>query len=1333
MKNHKSYTMRFALVVVLISGIFGVRPAQAETVDFGWVQGGGGTNLDYGTAIALDDGGNVYTTGFVTNGPGNQDGFLQKWDTSGNPIWAKFVAGPGNDTNHGVALDGNENVYAAGAYSDTVEFNPGNSAYDLTSEGLTDIFVIKYDGDGNFIWVKSVGGASSDGGYGITTDVSGNIYLTGIYVDTVDFDPGADVSTLTSAGFADVFVLKLDSDGNFLWAKSMGGPGSDYGFDVAVDSSGNVFTTGYFSDTADFDPGIGMSNLTSLGQGDLFISKLDSDGDFVWAQRMGAESFDAGIKIAVDGLGNLYTVGYLDVGRSHDIFLGKLDGDGNVLWAHVVGGESYDTGYGLALDDSGNVYYTGDFSSTVDFDPGAGTSNLTSTGDSDIFISKLDSDGNFVWAKNLGGASADSGDGIAVQNDDSLYFIGTFSDTVDFDLAAGTSTLTSAGSLDVFIARLNLTPQIHYVKWDANGSNDGSSWTNAYTDLQSALAAASNGDEIWVAAGVYKPTSMTDRTISFTLKNGVAVYGGFVGTETERDHRDYETNVAVLSGDIGVEGDTSDNSYHVVVASDTNHSAILDGFTITAGNANDLASSQYYYGGGMYINKGSPQLNGLIFTDNHAGFGGGIYASHTEGGNITIELTLTNVVFKDNTAFGEGGGMATRFFPDLSSASFRLSLTDVIFENNTAVRTGGGMINNGGELELVNVNFSGNTAAGGGGLSNIPYGSSTLTNVTFRDNSASDGGGGMLIGSSGPVLSTLTNVTFSNNSTDMSGGGIANAYYSDLLLTNVTFSDNTAGMNGGGITNGGFFDIATGGTIDLINTTFSNNAANVNGAAIYNESGNINIHNSILYGDIGGEIANTSGTAVVTYSIVQGGYTGVGNLDEDPLLGPLQDNGGFTQTMALGAGSPAIDAGDNTSCPLTDQRGVTRPQRSHCDIGAYEYDGLDSTVDVIIGSSEVDSYVLSPHESQRRSYIGLNDGPVKVVNTDDFSILAAERVIYKVKGVQTSFSEMMGLPDNQLDKTYWFPWYNNVGLDTQLRIANATNSPATVQVTIDGIAMTPLNLAAGESTRVSYPGVNSGPVKIESDQDIVVAERAIYKVNSIHTSFSEMIALPNSQLDSVYWLPWYNNVDLDTQLRIANVTDQQATITVTMGGVQQTPFNLAAGESTRVSYPGANNGPVKIESTQNIVAAERVIYKVKGIQTSFSEMMALPDSQLDTVYWLPWYNNVDLDTQLRFGNVSDQTATVRVYIGGQEMVGSPFTLQQGESTRQSFPNINNGPMKITSNVPIVVAERVIYKVKGIETSFSEMMVLPNALLDATFWFPWYNNVDLDTQLRFGVP
>jgi hypothetical protein len=145
------------------------------------------------------------------------------------------------------------------------------------------------------------------------------------------------------------------------------------------------------------------------------------------------------------------------------------------------------------------------------------------------------------------------------------------------------------------------------------------------------------------------------------------------------------------------------------------------------------------------------------------------------------------------------------------------------------------------------------------------------------------------------------------------------------------------------------------------------------------------------------------------------------------------------------------------------------------------------------------------------------------------------------------------------------------------------------------------------------------------------------------------------------------------------------------------------------------------------------VYKVNGINTSFIETMGLPTKQLDTTYWLPWYNNVELDTQLRFANVSDTPASVHVYIGGVEMIGSPFTLDPGASTRQSFAGINAGPVQIVSDVPIVAAERVVYKVNGVGTSFSEMMGLPDGLLDPIYWLPWYNNVELDTQLRFGVP
>jgi hypothetical protein len=395
-------------------------------------------------------------------------------------------------------------------------------------------------------------------------------------------------------------------------------------------------------------------------------------------------------------------------------------------------------------------------------------------------------------------------------------------------------------------------------------------------------------------------------------------------------------------------------------------------------------------------------------------------------------------------------------------------------------------------------------------------------------------------------------------------------------------------------------------------------------------------------------------------------------------------------------------------------------------------------MNIYVGGIRKGSSLLTAHTSIRRSLPGVNSGPLRVVNTGVSPIMVSERMIYKVNGVYTSFTEMMALPNNQLDVTYWLPWYNNVDLDTQLRFANVSATTATVSVFIGGVQMqgSPFTLVAGASIRRSFAGINSGPVRISSSQNIVAAERVIYKVNGVQTSFTEMMALPAAKLDNRYWLPWYNNVDLDTQLRIANITGTPASVRVYIGGVEMlgSPFALAGGASTRLSFTGINNGPVEIVSDQFIVAAERVIYKVNGVNTSFAEMMAQPHNQLSTTFWMPWYNNSgDLDTQLRIANVSGTPATVRIYIGGTQMTGSPFPLAGGVSTRLSFAGINNGPVQIVSDQNIVAAERFIFKVSNVPTSFSEMMGLPNQQLGLIYWHPWYNNVDLDTQLRIGTP
>ena len=338
--------------------------------------------------------------------------------------------------------------------------------------------------------------------------------------------------------------------------------------------------------------------------------------------------------------------------------------------------------------------------------------------------------------------------------------------------------------------------------------------------------------------------------------------------------------------------------------------------------------------------------------------------------------------------------------------------------------------------------------------------------------------------------------------------------------------------------------------------------------------------------------------------------------------------------------------------------------------GSLDFNAYITNTDVKVGNVLRGRYFIPASGGLRRSFINLNSGPVEINNVAGNPIIAAERVIYKINNVPTSFSEMMGIPNSQLSTAYWLPWYNNVDLDTQLRIGNVSNATANVTITIGGAPVPggSFSLGVGQSTRVSFAGINNGPVKIVSTQNIVAAERVIYKINNLPISFTEMMGLPNSQLSTTYWLPWYNNVDLDTQLRIGNVSNATANVTITIGGapVPGGSFSLGVGQSTRVSFAGINNGPVKIVSTQNIVAAERVIQKgINGVPVSFSEMMGLPNSQLSTTYWLPWYNNVDLDTQLRIGNVSNATANVTITIGGAPVPGGSFSLGVGaEHPRQ---------------------------------------------------------------------
>jgi len=462
-----------------------------------------------------------------------------------------------------------------------------------------------------------------------------------------------------------------------------------------------------------------------------------------------------------------------------------------------------------------------------------------------------------------------------------------YDDTGVVDSGTGTAPIIDLGAYEKQTNSPAPPPSnVILVNDTATGANNGSSWADAYTDLQTALTTATAGDEIWVAEGIYTPGS--SRGDSFSLKNDVEIYGGFAGTESIRTQRDYTSNYSVLSGDIGGDDITDShglvtnttnivggNSYHVIDNSNILTST-LDGFFITAGKGRDRPNDQS--GAGMNNFKSSPRLINLTFIGNSAeGIGGGIY------NNQNSNPMLMNITFTANNASAQGGGMA----------------------NAQSSPT------------LINVTFRGNSAQGGGGGIYNVVSSPTLTNVIFEDNSASSStlgyGGGMF----NTIRSnpTLANVIFINNSSGRLGGGMYNHYYASPTLTNVTFTGNSTNAHGGGMYNGSNSNPI------LRNVIMWGNTATTSGNQISNDVSSI----------------PEPGITMISYSLIEGsggsgagwssslGTDGGNNIDVDPL---------FMADYQLSGNSPAIDAGLNSA--MSETTDLAGNPRFYDDIGVAD-------------------------------------------------------------------------------------------------------------------------------------------------------------------------------------------------------------------------------------------------------------------------------------------------------------------------------------------------------------------------------------------------------------
>ena len=467
---------------------------------------------------------------------------------------------------------------------------------------------------------------------------------------------------------------------------------------------------------------------------------------------------------------------------------------------------------------------------------------------------------------------------------------------------------------------------ILYVKADATGLNDGTSWPDAFTDLQEALAVAQEGDQIWVAAGTYRPhvipdpenIRVADRSVFFELKNGVQLYGGFAGTETRLDQRDAGANVTILSGDLLANDNDNlsiheptrfDNSFHVVFAgAGIDASAVLDGFTITGGNADPPPNNPDDTGGGLVAQGASPVVRNVRFIANTAQFGGGM-------GTISFAAPfLQNVSFIENAASlradcnepglcaGDGGGM----YNVVSGPT----LEHVTFIGNDAENNGGALVNRGSPIIMTHSLFLDNRAVRGGAIYNR----------------------GEVGGSGGDQV--IVNAALYGNEATQAGGAVYNEDVSPVFI-NALFSGNRSlnpdNRGGGAMYNLTLFDTQRISPL-LWNATFSNNRSESDGGAIYNVNSGVRIFHGILWGNraVNGEDqigrVDDRGTTQVGQSLVEGGVPpwvdvldGTEILDADPLFADADGLDGFPGTddddLHLLAGSPAIDAGINASLP----------------------------------------------------------------------------------------------------------------------------------------------------------------------------------------------------------------------------------------------------------------------------------------------------------------------------------------------------------------------------------------------------------------------------------
>lgn len=454
-----------------------------------WVAVNTVSSNGYGEDIAVDENGNVYAVGsFIDTidldpgvgianlvSAGSRDIYIQKLSALGNFLWGKHITSTEILNINAIAIDEYGDIFTCGTFKGTVDFNPGPGINNLVGDELNfSSFIQKLDGNGNFQWAKIITGNGDIDALSLYANSDGEVFIVGYFLGLADFDPNAGVINLQSLGTGtDMFIQKLDASGNLLWAKRIGGyTGHTKANDLVLDDTGEIYITGEFNYTVDFDPGPGIVNLQpALNKATSFVLKLDSIGDYVWARALSSTEYNAGNTINVTDthvyVGGHFN-GFIDFDPSSNIvslayystrngYIEKLDLNGGIIWAKGLKapGSAKCEVKDLDFDEEGNIYILGDFKGDVDFNLHEDHELFkTSNGSYDVFIEKLNNSGEYIWMKQMGGAITDKAFALTVDSYDNIYSTGFFTHQVDFDLGSGVLNITAANGKDVFVHKM---------------------------------------------------------------------------------------------------------------------------------------------------------------------------------------------------------------------------------------------------------------------------------------------------------------------------------------------------------------------------------------------------------------------------------------------------------------------------------------------------------------------------------------------------------------------------------------------------------------------------------------------------------------------------------------------------------------------------------------------------------------------------------------------------------------------------------------------------------------------------------------------------------------